>query len=87
VLQALNYFNPGPTKNPETTFVEKLPTPTTPREAEQQKQIEKLKAQLTALQNGPSIAAVHPIPADASTRLADLIKLAQQRGKATRLTL
>jgi hypothetical protein len=87
VLQALNYFNPGPMKNPETTSDEQLPAPTTPREAEQQKQIEKLKAQLTALQNGPSIAVVNPIPADASTRLADLIKLAQQRGKATRLTL
>lgn len=87
VLQALNYFNSEPMRSPETTADEQLPAPTTPREAEQQKQIEKLKAQLASLQNGPSIAAVNPIPADASKRLADLIKLAQQRGKVTRLTL
>lgn len=92
VLQALGYFE---SKRPETTqaSTQEQLAAATQREAEQQKQLEKLneklKAQMAALQalGGSSIAAVSPIPEDATKNLHALILSAQESGKVSRLVL
>lgn len=87
VLQALGYFE---SKRPETTQAstqEHALTTATQGEAEQQKQLEELTAQMAVLQaqDGLSIAAVNPIPEDATKNLHALILSAQESGKVRRL--